>query len=296
MKLLLSAPFHAPRFEGTQIAAAARRMGVEVVEFAHPESRDPTLELPEAARRARPDFLLLVQPDREDPATLDLVRRFGATVLMWEAPLPPGAPAFKRARRAWLARAADAAFATHSALAATRFDRLGRPARVAPAGFDLETLRTGDARAARAGAGSVGGAGGDAIALPPGVAIAVRAADDPLQLAPETGADEFSGWGEKSAFPGLSFSGRLATPKDFSELVGGRRYIAGGRVSDLPAVFDDAAAALACGARVIDVGLRQKIGDGTERSASDASLGGFANALRTILDAASRVRTEGGDV
>ncbi len=276
MKILVSAPFHGPRFEGTQLVAAATRIGLDVIPFEHPASRDPTIELPELVRRERPGLVLIVAPSREDPDTFDLARGFGAVVAAWFPSPPAGSPAWKKARMRWIAAAADRVFATTERTADGLSDRLGRAAAVLRPGFDAATI----------------GAVGNTAVVPSGAsdgpAVAVRGADDPLFLDRATRREEFRGHGDRAAFRGLPFGGRLDTPKEFGELTRGRRYIAGGRVDDLPTIFDDAAAARACGARVLEVGVRGKVADAIDRSTGDAcaSDGGFAAALRSIVEAA----------
>lgn len=124
MKLLLAAPGAC----GAGLLRAARGYGLDVVLFDHAVSRDPTLELPELARIHRPDQVLLVHPEREDPWTVELVRCGGAKVLLWCAPVAADSPGVLQARRQWLGRAADKIAVTERWLCGTFQDRSGRPA------------------------------------------------------------------------------------------------------------------------------------------------------------------------
>src|SRR5690606_16464064 len=140
LTLLLSAPAGGPRFVGEQLLAAARRLGHDAFLFDHPASRDPTLELPEAARTVGADRVLLVEVDREDPVTIDVLRELGAHVAVWLAPAPDAAPSWWRARRRWIAGAADRLFVTDPSVAPGACDRHGRPGEVLARGFDARTL------------------------------------------------------------------------------------------------------------------------------------------------------------
>ncbi|MFH0946575.1 MAG: hypothetical protein V2A76_15375 [Planctomycetota bacterium] len=124
MKLLLSAPGAC----GTRLLLAARGCGLDAMLFDHSVSRDPTLELPELARIHRPGQVLFVHPEREDPWTVELVRRGGAKVMLWCAPVAASAPAVFQARRQWIGRAADRIAVTERWLCGSFQDRSGRPA------------------------------------------------------------------------------------------------------------------------------------------------------------------------
>ncbi|MBK6942794.1 MAG: hypothetical protein IPH13_21685 [Planctomycetes bacterium] len=99
--------------------------------FAHDASRDPTIELPHRVFSERSAWVVLIQPRREDPATLDAVRGFGARIVVWfEVEDEAATERVSRARRRWLAHAADVVLAADVVAAADAVDRHGRAARV----------------------------------------------------------------------------------------------------------------------------------------------------------------------
>ncbi len=131
MRVLVAAPHAALDAAVRAITAAANVAAADCVPFAHDRSRDPTIELPHHAFLLRPDWVVLVDPRREDPNTLDAVRCFGARVLLvFDHELGSGESAAS-ARRRWLAHAADTVVAFGSRAAAGATDRGGRAARVA---------------------------------------------------------------------------------------------------------------------------------------------------------------------
>ena len=269
MRWLIAAPCAAPRFEGPQLVAAARRRFDEAALFDSDASRDPTLELPTVARRYRPDVLLVVAPEREDPTTLGLVRDAGARVAVWLGRLSERAPPHLAGRRRWIARASDVVAATGPEVLADLEEAGVRGAIQLAGGFDRETLGDGDP--ARAAAGEV---------------VAVRAADDPLRIANGDASSHVVGYGDRDAFPGVRFGGPIEVGR-FASVVAGRRYLAGGRLAvGPPGVFDDAAAARACGASVIEVGYLQSISSARSPDETPVS---FEERLRVLADAVSAV-------
>ncbi len=271
MKLLISAPGGPPRFVGEQLLAAARRLGHDAALFDHPASRDPTLELPAAARRTAAEIVLLVEPDREDPATLEAVRSRGARVVAWLAPAADDAPRWRRARRTWIARATDAVFVTDASEVAGRCDRTGRPARVVGRGHDPETL-------------GVGGA-------PPGASrtsgerIALRAADDPLRLGRAAVGAGLIGLGDAGAFPTGVPVHPLESAGAFAGWISGRTYLVGARVSGggPPSVFDDAAAVRAAGATIERWAAHASAPDAPERAGGSSEASTFERRLERLL-------------
>lgn len=265
MRLLIAAPAAPPRFEGPQLLAAARALGAEAALFDATAARDPTLDLPEAALAFRPSCVLLVQPQREEPATVELLRAFGAFVIVWTPPAGERAGPRLLERRRWIARAADAVAATDAALAAELRDRRGRAAAVLPPGFCREALEGGP------------------DPLDSGFLFAsVRAADDPLLL---TGAArELRGFGDASAFPKRIVCSPLRDAAAFAGAVRGRRYLVGARRTRVPpSVFDDGAAAAAFGCTVAAVGPMQALADAAD-VAMEIGSGRLADRLATLFE------------
>ncbi|MFG0319036.1 MAG: hypothetical protein ACF8XB_17320 [Planctomycetota bacterium JB042] len=271
MRLLISAPGGPPRFVGEQLLAAARRLGHEAALFDHPASRDPTLELPAAARRVTAEIVLLVEPDREDPATLEAVRARGSRTVAWFAPAADDAPRWRRARRIWIARAADAVFVTDEAEVAGRTDRSGRPARVVGRGHDPEALGI------VVGARSPSSAAGERIAL--------RAADDPLRISTAAVGAGLIGLGDARAFPSGVPVHALEAAGGFAARISGRTYVVGGRVAGggPPSVFDDAAAARAAGATIERWAAHAAAADGTEPPGEPPEASTFERRLEVLL-------------
>ncbi len=268
MRLLLAAPCAAPRFEGQQLLAAARALGLEAELFDHPVSRDPTLELPESARRVRPDAIVIVAPEREDPATIDLLRRGGARVGLWIPSAAAGAPSWLAARRAWCARAADAVAVTDAALAARFVDRRGRGALLLPRACHLPLFE------APAAAGRAAGGAGEHVA--------VRGADDPLRLDRRGAGARIRCHGHPAAFAGFAFAGPVRAPADLAPLLRGRWFVSGGRYGPgPPGVFDEAAAAAALGAAVVVAPFLGRIEDAAP--AAPAPAGAFTQRLERLL-------------
>jgi len=143
MKLLISAPCGQPDRLGPRLQEAAHSVGIDVLLFDHPASRDPTLELPEVARRHRTSRVVLLAPEREDPATIELVRRAGNRILLWCPPVLDQAPSFLEARRRWISRAADRVAVTEEWMCPRYVDRAGRPAVHQPLLADLGTCLDG---------------------------------------------------------------------------------------------------------------------------------------------------------
>lgn len=279
MRLLLSAPCGAPRFVGEQLLAAARRLGHDTSLFDHPASRDPTLELPAAALRHEAEVVLLVEVEREDPATIEVVRSRGARVMVWVASAPESSPAWARARRTWIAGAADRLFVTDpdaltSGLDRRGLDRRGRPARTIGRGFDPETLGITSPRDAAAPTEG------------PRILTALRATDDPLRLPSRPAGGELVGIGEGAAFSRGTKLAALAEPGRFGALVAGRAYIAGGRAvgGGPPSVFDDVAAARAAGGRVERWAAHGQSPDQGDVDAPAAAPTTFEQLLRVMLD------------
>lgn len=137
MRVLVAAP-RARLDDFVRTTAAALADAVPTcLGFAHDSSRDPTIELPQRVFAERIDLVVLIQPRREDPATLDALRAFGARCVLWyevDSPTADDRPA--RARRRWLSHAADAVVAVDANAAAGAVDRNGNAARiVGTAGF-----------------------------------------------------------------------------------------------------------------------------------------------------------------
>lgn len=269
MKLLISAPCRAPRFEGIQLKAAADRVGLAVDLFDASASRDPTLELVAVVARLRPDVVLLVSPLREEPATVELLRELGAKVAVWAHPPAAGAARHLAARVRWIAAAADRTLATVGELAAVVRDRCARPASVLLPSFDAVCL------------------GGAVVARDPAVAggsslVAVRAGDDPLRFVAEPGEVRLRGFGDAAAFPELRRAEPLVEPTRFAAVVSGRAYLTGGRLAQAaPSVFDDGAAAAACGARVFGIGYLGSLS--SARPLERCEPAGFAEQIAQIV-------------
>lgn len=117
--------------------------------FAHDVSRDPTIELPHRVFVERSAWVIVVRPRREDPATLDAMRGFGARVVLWFEVEHVADERASRARRRWLAHAADAVLAADVVAAADAVDRYGRTARVVGAAQFESALRDVIADASR---------------------------------------------------------------------------------------------------------------------------------------------------
>jgi hypothetical protein len=127
-KVLIAA---SPRLGGA-LLAAARSAGLPAEWLDLDAARDPTLDIPEAVIATAATWVLLVDPRREEPATLDVVRGLGARSVVWLLSLDSSAARSTLARRRWVSRAADAV----AVIAESRFprvhDRFGRPAAVVP--------------------------------------------------------------------------------------------------------------------------------------------------------------------
>jgi hypothetical protein len=136
-RLLIAAPSRL----GEVIANRARADGQLADWFHTPSSRDPTLELPHVARRLASTLVVIVDPDREEPATFELIRAAGATVVAWVTTEParfPRRPArLMLARQRWIVRAADAVAVTVSRRTDQFCDRSGRVAGVIAVPRDL---------------------------------------------------------------------------------------------------------------------------------------------------------------
>lgn len=150
MRVLVAAP--RDRLDAfVQATSAAFSPGLVTCSgFAHDVSRDPTIELPHRVHLERSEWVIVVQPRREDPATLDALRGFGARVVLWfEVGDTTTDERAARARRRWLAHAADAVLAADVVAAADAVDRNGRAARVVGAAAFASALRDVIADAAR---------------------------------------------------------------------------------------------------------------------------------------------------
>ncbi|MBI4878486.1 MAG: hypothetical protein HY812_02340 [Planctomycetes bacterium] len=269
MKVLLAAPCAAPRFEGPQLLAAARSLGLSADLFDHPVSRDPALELPGVPRRTRPDAVLIVAPEREEPATIDILRRAGARVALWIASAAEGAPPWLAARRAWCARAADAVAVTDAALAEGLLDRCGRRALHLPRAWH-PPLFAAPAAAGRAPCGAAD-------------LVAVRGADDPLRVDRRGARGRIAGHGHPAAFAGFAYGGPVRAPAELAALLRGRVLVSGGRYGPgPPGVFDEAAAAAALGAAVI-VAPYMGLVEEAAAPPAPAPLGAFAERLERLL-------------
>ncbi len=271
MRTLISAPCASPRFEGPQLLAAARAIGWDALLFDHPASRDPTIELPAWSASFRPRLVLLVQPAREEPSTLDLLRRFGARTVVWSAPVvdePDGVPV----RTRWIARAADAVATTVPVAERRLVDRRDRPAACLPGAFDPTYLG-----ATESSRDTNGGGDGDRCVL-------VRGADDRFAARRAAGRPAVDGWGPRVAFPAFVRVRPLESGKQFARCVGGRSYLTGGRpTAGPPSVFDDALAARACGARVFSVPYLGEV-SGMTAAPDDGVIETFADRLRNLSE------------
>lgn len=277
MSWLISAPSGPPRFEGGQLLAAARAIGLEAELFDHPTSRDPTLELPELVRRLRPEVLLLAEPAREEVETIRLAQEMGSRVVLWMAPLPPRAPGRLLARRRWLARQADLVAVADAGQLGLLLDRRQRSAVVVPAGYQLSEL-------GGAGPGGQGRTGGVEGRSSDDGLVLVRAADDPLHIDRSDRCPPILGYGPVVAFPPGCHAGELQRGADFAELVRGRRYLAGGRPAvQAPGLFDAEAAAAALGATLVRVGFMGRVENGAP-VIQDPSGGSFEMRFKSLID------------
>lgn len=126
MKIVIAADTAAAHLNGVDLLASAQRCDHDAVLFDHPASRDPTLELPTLVRAHGAEFVLVVSPTREDPATLDVLRRLGAKTVVWiDEPDAADRP-WMKARRRWIATAADRVWVTREHMRADFVDRRGR--------------------------------------------------------------------------------------------------------------------------------------------------------------------------
>lgn len=138
MKIVIAADTATAHLNGVELLASAERSQYDAVLFDHPASRDPTLELPTLVRAHGAEFVLIVAPAREDPATVDVLRNLGARTAVWvDEPDVDDRP-WMKARRRWIATAADRVWVTREHMMAEFVDRHGRSAERAarPAGPD----------------------------------------------------------------------------------------------------------------------------------------------------------------
>ena len=126
---------------GAALHAAAKELSPSSVWFHSASSRDPTIELPDAVIRTGALVVVLVDPDREEPATLDVVRDLGASVVVWST---VGTSRFSRSlsrtmlvRGRWISRSADAVAVTVSRRTMLLRDRVGRSATIVAVPQDL---------------------------------------------------------------------------------------------------------------------------------------------------------------
>lgn len=121
----------APAPHGRALLDAALAADPKSAWFYTPSSRDPTLELPDAVVRVGAAVVILVDPEREEPSTLDVIRQFGAKIVVWSiqdsSSFHRPAARIMLARRRWIARAADAVAVTVSRRVSLLRDRTGRP-------------------------------------------------------------------------------------------------------------------------------------------------------------------------
>ncbi len=117
---------------GERLLDGFRANGVEAAWFFTPASRDPTLELPDVALAMGPERLIVVEPQREEPGTLDVIRAAGISTIVWLLRLEPHVPRNMLSRQRWIARAADAVAVTVPRRVPLFRDRRGRPASVVP--------------------------------------------------------------------------------------------------------------------------------------------------------------------
>jgi hypothetical protein len=133
---------------GEPLYAAAKARSPASAWFHTPSSRDPTLELPDAVIRTGAEVVVLVDPDREEPATLEVVRDLGARVVVWSIvensrfSRPLARTMLARGR--WISRAADAVAVTVTRRAALLRDRVGRSATVVARPRDPRALAEWD--------------------------------------------------------------------------------------------------------------------------------------------------------
>lgn len=96
--------------------------------FAHDRSRDPTLDLPHRVFEERPELVVVIDPRREDPSTIEALRRFGARVVIVFDAIDESAGRSVEARRRWIAHAADGVLGQEAFGASCAVDRHGRAA------------------------------------------------------------------------------------------------------------------------------------------------------------------------